>query len=64
MKLTAQQKNNTDNMANVIGNFNHPNARRIQRNIISTGIVIRINVIITSFWDGLVWCREVSVGAA
>jgi hypothetical protein len=63
-KLTAQQKNNTDNMANMIGNFSHPNARRIERNKISIGIVIRTNVIITSLGDGSLLCRDVFADAA
>lgn len=61
---TAQQKNITDNMANMIGNFSHPNARRIERNKISIGIVIRTNVIITSFGDGSLLCRDVFADAA
>ena len=62
--LTAQQKNTTDNMANTIGNLSHPNACRIQRNKISIGIVTRNNVIITSFGDGSLLCKEVFTDAA
>jgi len=61
---TAQQKNNTDNMANMIGNLSHPNARMIQRNNISIGIVIRTNVIITSLGDGSLLCTAVFADAA
>lgn len=64
MKLTAQQKNNTDNMVNIIENFNHPDARRIQRNIITIGTVMRMNVIMTSFGEGSLLCRYVFVDAA
>lgn len=61
---TAQQKNNTNNMANIIENFNHPDTRRIQRNKITIGIVIRMNVTMTSLGEGSLLCRYVSADAA
>lgn len=63
MKI-AQQKINTDNMANIMENFNHPDARRIQRNKITIGIVMRMNVIMTSLGEGSFSCRDAFVDAA
>jgi len=64
MKLTAQQKNNTDNIANMMGNFNQPNTRRVQRNKISIGIVMAVNVTMTSFVEGSLLCRAAFADAA
>jgi hypothetical protein len=64
VKLTAQQKNNTDNMANMMGNFSHPNARRVQRNKISIGIVMIVSVTMTSFGEGSLLCRGAFADAA
>jgi len=61
---TAQQKNNTDNIANMMGNFNHPKARRVQRNKISMGIVMTVNVTMTSFGEGSLLCRHAFADAA
>lgn len=60
---TAQQNNSTDNMANIIENFNHPEARRIQRNKITIGTVIIMNVIMTSLEEGSLLCRYAFVDA-
>jgi hypothetical protein len=64
MKLTAQQKNNSDNMANTIEKFNQPDARRIQRNKITIGTVMRMNVTMTSFVEGSLLCRAAFADAA
>lgn len=61
---TAQQKNITDSMANMMGNFSHPNARRVQRNKISMGIVMTVSVTMTSFGEGSLLCRGAFADAA
>lgn len=50
-------------MANIIENFNHPEARRIQRNKITIGTVMTMNVIMTSLDEGSLLCRYVFVDA-
>lgn len=48
----------------MMGNFNHPKARRVQRNKISMGIVMTVNVTMTSFGEGSLLCRHAFADAA
>jgi hypothetical protein len=51
-------------MPNIIENFNHPEARRIQRNKITIGTVMRMNVTMTSLEEGSLLCRYVFADVA
>lgn len=50
--VTAQQNKSTERTANSTESLSHPKACKVARNIISTGIVMRIRVVVTSFLDG------------
>lgn len=47
-RLTAQQKNKTENAANTIGRRSHPSKCKVMRNMISKGSVTNRSVSITS----------------
>lgn len=48
LELTARQKKIRDDPIKTIGNVSHPTDRKIDKKQISTGIVMRNNVVITS----------------
>lgn len=50
--VTAQQNKSTVRIANSIGSLSHPKACKVARKMISTGMVIRRRVVVTSFLDG------------
>lgn len=51
-RLTAEQKNIMENIANRIGRRSHPSQCNVARNITSTGMVMSSRVIMTSFGLG------------
>ena len=57
LELTAQPKNPTEKRVNNMGSFSHPSAFKMERKMISTGMVMIRSVIIERSGLGS-WCLE------